>query len=287
MREFAEAVKTELEKKIDAEVLITETLKNNGLTRTAMTIRRSGHQTAPTFYVEQMEGSSEIVAQNILTALERLTGEDEIVERLEELMEDQDELKNSIYPRLVNLEWNEVLLKTLPHRRFLVFAATYVLELGDGLSCRITAEMMRRLSVWNEERLYKAAISNLRAKGYQILPIHEMISHMMEREGTVVGFMPESLPMLVITTPDCTFGAAVLLDEELLKEVGRMCGDYYILPSSVNEVIVVPEAAVEDSKYLKELVMAVNQSSVPREEWLSESVYKFDGGERGVLRIAD
>ena len=165
MREFAEAVKTELEKKIDAEVLITETLKNNGLTRTALTIRRAGYQTAPTFYVEQKEGSSEIVAHNILTALERLTGEDEIVERLERMLEDQDELKNSIFPRLVNLEWNEALLKTILHRPFLDLAATYVLELGDGLSSRITDEMMGRLSVWNEERLYKAAISNLRAKG--------------------------------------------------------------------------------------------------------------------------
>ncbi len=236
-----------------------------------------------------MEGSSEIVAQNILTALERLTGEDEIVERLEELMEDQDELKNSIYPRLVNLEWNEALLKTIPHRRFLDFAVTYVIELGDGLSGRITDEMMGRLSVWNEERLYKAAISNLRAKGYQILPIHEMISHMMEREGAW-GFddVDGNLPMFVITTPDCTFGATVLLDEELLKEVGRMCGDYYILPSSVNEVIVIQDLSSEmNPAELRQLVMAVNESSVPKAEWLSENVYKFDGGERGVLRIAD
>ena len=287
MKEFAEAVKAELEKRIDAEVLVNEIMKNNGSVRTALTIRRAGYQTAPTFYVEQMEGSSGIVAQNILTALERLTGEDEIVERLEELMEDQDELKISIFPRLVNFEWNEALLKTIPHRRFLDFAVTYVIELGDGLSGRITDEMMGRLSVWNEERLYKAAISNLRAKGYQILPIHEMISHMMEREGAW-GIVPETLPMLVITTPDYTFGAAVLLDEELLKEVGRMCGDYYILPSSVNEVIVIPDLSSEmNPAELRQLVMAVNQSSVSREEWLSESVYKFDGGERGVLRIAD
>ena len=62
-------------------------------------------------------------------------------------------------------------------------------------------------------------------------------------------------------------------------------GDYCILPSSVNEVIVIPDLSPDMTpKYLKELVKAVNESSVPHEEWLSESVYKVEGG---VLRIAE
>ena len=67
-----------------------------------------------------------------------------------------------------------------------------------------------------------------------------------------------------------------------------MCGDYYMLPSSVNEVIVIPDLSSEmNPAELRQLVMAVNESSVPKAEWLSENVYKFDGGEREVLRIAD
>ena len=59
-------------------------------------------------------------------------------------------------------------------------------------------------------------------------------------------------------------------------------GKFYILPSSIHELIVIPAKATESVDGLKELVRALNESNMPREEWLSESVYQYKDGEAGI-----
>ena len=83
------------------------------------------------------------------------------------------------------------------------------------------------------------------------------------------------MPMIVVTNRDGLYGANALLDKELM---GSISGEaFYILPSSVHELIAIPIKAAESVGDLRELVKAVNESNVPLEERLLESVYLFDG----------
>ena len=56
-----------------------------------------------------------------------------------------------------------------------------------------------------------------------------------------------------------------------------MEGDYYILPSSVHEVLVLSKEADITPAVLLDMVVEVNQGLVPLEERLGDEIYEFQG----------
>lgn len=66
--------------------------------------------------------------------------------------------------------------------------------------------------------------------------------------------------------------------QNFLEQVAkRFRGKFFILPSSIHELILVPDYG-EDVKGLKEIVSDVNDNSdaVTEEDFLSNSVYHYD-----------
>ena len=53
-------------------------------------------------------------------------------------------------------------------------------------------------------------------------------------------------------------------------------GSFYVLPSSVHEVLAIPADPVLDVSDLRELVVEANLMHVPKEEQLSDNVYYYD-----------
>ena len=60
--------------------------------------------------------------------------------------------------------------------------------------------------------------------------------------------------------------------------------DYYILPSSVHEVIIVPYSEILVCSKLDEMVREINITQVEEEDVLSNHVYLYDRGS-GKLRV--
>ncbi len=84
------------------------------------------------------------------------------------------------------------------------------------------------------------------------------------------------------------YGAAGLLRAGLLGEfVGRIGEGFYILPSSIHELILLPcSIASLEVGELRKMVREINEAEVIREEWLSENVYYY-GREKKEIRIAE
>lgn len=59
-------------------------------------------------------------------------------------------------------------------------------------------------------------------------------------------------------------------------------GNFYILPSSIHDLILLPDDGSVNAECLKEMVQEVNKSVVVQEEWLSENVYYYDCKEKKV-----
>ena len=79
------------------------------------------------------------------------------------------------------------------------------------------------------------------------------------------------------------FGAVNMIYEEYLKKLYKMFkGSFFILPSSVHEVILVPEWQME-AEELKKMVVEVNENELDYMEVLSDNVYHYDGN---ILEIA-
>lgn len=55
----------------------------------------------------------------------------------------------------------------------------------------------------------------------------------------------------------------------------KLQGDLLILPSSIHEVLVIPDTGWQDYEALNAMVRAVNREVVSREEQLSDHIYRY------------
>ena len=58
---------------------------------------------------------------------------------------------------------------------------------------------------------------------------------------------------------------------------------YYVLPSSIHELIVVPESIGMNRLQLENMVEEINQTEVEQEEILSNTVYRYIRKEKRVI----
>ena len=83
--------------------------------------------------------------------------------------------------------------------------------------------------------------------------------------------------LYVLTNHRKINGAAVILYPEMLKELSnRFLGGFYIIPSSIHEVIFVPDRDDIDPSALLNMIIDVNDSQVPKEDILSYNLYYYD-----------
>ena len=93
-------------------------------------------------------------------------------------------------------------------------------------------------------------------------------------------FPDDSCPMWVVTTNDTHYGAACLLSKECFKVLSERVGatQFYILPSSVHEVIAVPKSMDFDIHALLDMVKEINHTQVEPQEQLGDAVYELCDG---------
>ena len=79
--------------------------------------------------------------------------------------------------------------------------------------------------------------------------------------------------MIVVSNDMGTDGAATMLYPEF-QDWLESYGDAMIIPSSIHEVIVIPENSVE-YEYLAEIIRSVNEEMLSKDEVLSDNVYRI------------
>ena len=90
------------------------------------------------------------------------------------------------------------------------------------------------------------------------------------------GKMPEEDPLLVLTTEDGRLGAAALFYTGIQKRISEIVGgDYYVLPSSVHEVLIMPDDGHTNARELAEMVQMINEHEVNPVERLGNKVLHF------------
>ena len=71
----------------------------------------------------------------------------------------------------------------------------------------------------------------------------------------------------VITVPDKTHGASVIAYQDFMdKAAERAGGDFYIIPSSIHELLIIPDDHTKDFKVLEDMVREVNATELEPEE---------------------
>ena len=84
------------------------------------------------------------------------------------------------------------------------------------------------------------------------------------------------VPMYVLSNTQKSLGAACILYDGVLKSCAARLGEaYYVLPSSIHEVIMVPVSAVGDEQELSAMVRDINRTQVRDTEILSDNIYLY------------
>lgn len=160
-------------------------------------------------------------------------------------------------------------------------------------------EWMKLLGLSDEEVLDRALANAQKLLPAQLLPIGEVLEGMAEPVCVCIReLFPEPVPecgnMYVLTNSCKVLGASVLCYEGIPEWVSREIGNrnYYVLPSSVHEGIILMDPHEGDEEAYKpeellEIVAEINQKEVAPEERLADAVYYYDAGRQKLELVAE
>lgn len=141
----------------------------------------------------------------------------------------------------------------------------------DGTqTARVNEGLMRSWGVSEEEIFTQAKVNQETLRPVKIDKLNELL-------GIPDGVGPT---MLVVTTLTGVCGASAILYDGIADDIREALGeDFYILPSSIHEVIVIPKSFTDDTNKLRATVKAVNNNALADDERLSNSIYVFENNE--------
>lgn len=186
-------------------------------------------------------------------------------------------VKDKLIYRLVNYEKNKDMLKGCPHIRLEDLALTFRwLAHEDSIGISTALVTYQELELWDvtsEEILLDAQRNTRRLFPGKIMIFDELFSSYMGGDYELDDY----IPMYIVTNKQQINGACVILYDSFLKDfTSENPGNYYILPSSIHEMILVPADSVTNPENLQEIVQHANETVVNVDEYLSDSVYYYD-----------
>lgn len=261
-------------------ITVTKTEKNNGAVRYGMTISNGETNLSPTVYVEELyrqytEGKPlcEIVGE-VLRVYEDVKVEKKMDVRL---LTDFSRIRERIVYRLLGYEKNCRRLSDVPHIRFLDMVLVCYLIIGEEMPedaavlvtsglCRfwgIDGEMLFALAEQNTPRLFPVRLLDMRSLTGQ----------------------KESY-MYVMTNQKAMFGAGCILYPGVPKRFAEKTGSsFYILPSSVHELLLIPDRLPFCAEKFGGIVREMNSRYVEPMEILTDSVYYYDKEKEKILLL--
>lgn len=294
-KEFKENLQKQIQSEYTEADIYTEIVgRNNGISKERLVIRDKGEHIVPCIYLRELyqcyeeTGDMKLCVQMVKQLAERR--KEMPVCNIPKIWE---ECRGRILLRLVCREWNRGYLETVPYKEFLNLAVTFHLLLEkteDAVySMPVTNEIM---AIWgtSEDELFQAGMEHLHEHShFEVSGIDKFISQFMgEEPGADIKKEKTDLEerkklyqfllhhMYVLSAVPYCFGSIGMLATQELKAFADQAGGFYILPSSVHELIIFPEFIGVSVDYLKSIVQRINQSDLLPEERLSDSVYYFN-----------
>ena len=187
--------------------------------------------------------------------------------------------KKSLFVKLVNTERNESLVEQSISKEFLDLSAVVrvVLKMDkEGMASMALSKGDAEILGMTEEEIYAAALANT----LRLFPpkLMNLWGYVEQNIGIGLPYEEDEVTTYILTNQKEVDGAFYLMSRELVGNIAEMLeDDLYILPSSVNEVLLVRASEVRDGvDGLKAMVRDVNETIVAEKEILSYSVYHYD-----------
>lgn len=196
--------------------------------------------------------------------------------------------KKSLFVKLVNTERNRELVEQSISKEFLDLSAVVrvILKMDkERMASMALSKGDAEILGMTEEEIYAAALANT----LRLFPpkLMNLWGYVEQNIGIGLPYDEDEVTTYILTNQKEVDGAFYLMSRELVGNIAEMLeDDLYILPSSVNEVLLVRVSEVREGvDRLKAMVRDVNETIVAEKEILSYSVYHYDK-EHGITIAA-
>lgn len=261
---------------------IQKVKKGNGIPLSGITFYRGASCVSPIIYLEDfyqmfLEG---LPMTEILTKIENIFVEQsELCGNVKEIL-NFNFVKRKILPCLVRKTGNALLTDEIVSNEWHDLAVTFRIIFQDEKAGDISVLISKRLlEMWpvTENELANIAKDNLKKCQMHFCSLQEKISEMLIFEYIEAEAAANVYPPIYIMTNEASYyGASMILDEENLEQIARLLdGDFYLIPSSIHEMLCIPVNSDLDKDFLKYLLEDVNKTQVLPEEILEWHLYRY------------
>ena len=272
-------------------------VKNNGKVKKGLLIEAPGVNISPTIYLEEfyhryLDGElvDELV-QDILNFY-RIVKCDRSMDTND--IEHYDKIQDKIVFKLVHTEKNRELLGGVPHIEVLDLSIVFyvLLDVNSQGTATMTVnnEHLQYWDVTADELLALARKNVARLLPAELFTMQQAVDVILctvpgKRENLLNESVTEADDfMYVLSNPIRSFGAACIIYPDVLDMAGQVLGeDYYVLPSSVHEVVLVPASKGMKPEDMNAMVTEINQTQVAEEEILSNHAYLYQREARRLV----
>ena len=295
INEFAEEIKDAISKKLtDADITVINIKKNNDTDLTGLSIKPANCNIAPTIYLndyyenhmDAKQESIDNIVEDIINVYTKNIDNGIAMGEITDRIHDFEKIKDEIIFKLVNTEKNRDMLTTMPHRDILDLSIIYCIKVETGsnnmASITIKTDLMKSWKNVTENDLYEAAQTNTpRILPANIVEMTDMLSMlgvpncMIHQDDDV----PDTIPMFICTSSSSSGGngaVTMIYKGQLDRIYDQIGGEFYIIPSSIHETIIIPAKNDIDPEEIKSIIFDVNRDVVAPEEILSDNLYMYD-----------
>lgn len=282
----------------DVKFAITEKRTNNGGIKVCICFKKEGRDITPLisvepFYEDIRNGKPlDEVMQNIASYVQQEMGRD--IPNNSQVFLDYDNMKDHIGLRLVNTKVNQKMLDALPHQkiedlslipviRFLSTEGNYVAKITNQLmeTWGVSADTLFEKAKENAERVQSPVL-----QGFESIICERFTGEKTNLLATGIREGHQEEIMYVLSNKDGIDGASSMACPSVMEKInGIFPGGFYILPSSIHEVIIIPKedkSPVELGRIVREVNVNLN-----KEEFLSDRVYEYNKEKGKIQQIPE
>lgn len=272
----------------NANVILKEIIKGNDRALTGLIIRKDNEKVTPVIYLEPYEAENKKgrSLDDIMREIAKIMENSLELSFHTESLNDYETVRPMLTIRLCDPEKNKEYLKGKPYTLYGELAATYqvqFIEHKEGSDFAVITDDTLKLWGITPEQLHHDAVNAENVRNPACLyDIEDLII----LEGAF-SYIPANLferPELkangfvyVLTNQTRIYGAGVLARDGVLDRVGELIGsDFYVLPSSIHEVLIIQDDGKMTEKELENIVREVNATHVAPGDLLSDKVQHYD-----------
>lgn len=259
--------------------------KNNGVKKTGVSICRVGENVGAIYYISDFMNSNKSVDDIVVEIMHDYFSVNKNIKCANDVYRDLEDFNKSqirLFPRLINKNSNVELLQTVPYKDFLDLAVivTYEFKDDDGImSVKIDQHILKYWGVTFDD-VYNIALHNMqKCDKWNVCSMQDVLLNL---SGQIYL---NDINMYVASIECGVNGARCLLNDDVINHlVKEFDGSFVVLPSSIHEVIILPndESSFSLSDF-DDLVHTVNVSDAIRsEDILSDHAYIYDS-EKGWI----